>query len=73
MVFFNHRAKESAASPEEVEANRVINRELLDDRKRLESEVKLLILGFPLFLFDLATLIFSKALASQENQPFSSK
>jgi len=39
------QGKEVQASPEEAEANRVINRELLDDRKRLESEVKLLILG----------------------------
>uniref|UniRef100_A0A6U2ZPA3 Uncharacterized protein n=1 Tax=Paramoeba aestuarina TaxID=180227 RepID=A0A6U2ZPA3_9EUKA len=33
------------ASAEDMESNRAINKELLDDRKRLESEVKLLILG----------------------------
>ena len=32
-----------------MESNRAINKELLDDRKRLESEVKLLILGMFFF------------------------
>tara|TARA_R110002050_G_scaffold202755_1_gene337935 strand:+ start:220 stop:366 length:147 start_codon:yes stop_codon:yes gene_type:complete len=34
-----------ATSEEEVEANRAINKELFDDRKRIENEVKLLLLG----------------------------
>ena len=34
-----------------MESNRSINKELLDDRKRLESEVKLLILGMFFFFF----------------------
>jgi hypothetical protein len=72
---FFFRGKEAASSPEQVEANRVINRELLDDRKRLESEVKLLILGslwIIVFIFILSHFQI-KALESLGSQPSSSR